>query len=223
MEGCNQRMKKAVEDGEFGKMILATAQVKWYRTQDYYEANGGWRGTWDMDGGGSLMNQSVHTIDLMQWMMGPAESVIGVTTVCTHNIETEDLGTAIIKFKNGALGTIVGSTSIYPGFDEQLEIHGVDGSAFMSGNEITSWKVRDDKADEIERDILAEYGPREAGSGGASDPSAIAQNTTFIQLQDMVDAVKENRKPVIEGRDGRASVEIIQAIYESARLGKEVF
>jgi UDP-N-acetyl-2-amino-2-deoxyglucuronate dehydrogenase len=223
LEACNLRMKQAVEDGEFGKMILCTAHVKWYRTQEYYDKNGGWRGTWAMDGGGSLMNQSVHTIDLMQWIMGPVKSVIGTTGLYCHDIETEDLGAALIKFKNGALGTIVGSTAIYPGFDVQLEIHGQDGSAFMSGNKITSWKVRKETSEEIEKDILHRYGSHEKKLNGASDPTAISQDTTFKQVQDIVDAVRENRRPIIEGRDGRASVEIINAIYESAKSGKEVF
>lgn len=223
LESCNLRMKQAVENGEFGKMILCTAQVKWYRTQEYYDANGGWRGTWAMDGGGSLMNQSVHTIDLMQWMMGPVKSVIGVTKIYCHDIETEDLGAALIKFKNGALGTIVGSTAIYPGFDEQLEIHGLDGGAFRSGNKITSWRVQNENSDEIEENIITKYGSRDMKLGGAADPNAISQDTTFVQMQDMVKAVIENKRPIIEGRDGRACVEIIQAIYESARLGKEIF
>jgi predicted dehydrogenase len=176
-----------------------------------------------MDGGGSLMNQSVHTIDLMQWMMGPVKSVIGATEIYCHDIETEDLGVALIKFKNGALGTIVGSTAIYPGFDVQLEISGLDGGAFMSGNKIASWKVRKENSEEIENNILKKYGADDKKQGGASDPEAIPQDTTFIQMQDIVDAVRENRHPVIEGRDGRASVEIIHAIYRSARSGREIF
>lgn len=220
LESANKLMKKAVEEGRLGRMILATAHVKWYRTQEYYEQNGGWRGTWAMDGGGSLMNQSVHTIDLMQWIMGPVKSVVGVTNVWSHNIETEDMGVALVKFENGSFGTIVGSTATYPGFGTSIEIHGVDGGLCMRDNRIVSWKVKGDNEDEI----LDLYGPyAKKNQSGASDSNAIGDETTLEQIQDMIYAVRDNREPIIPGAEGRKAVEIILAIYESARTGKEVF
>lgn len=223
LEPANQKIKELVTSGRTGKLTLATAHVKWHRTQEYYQANGGWRGTWALDGGGSLMNQSVHTIDLMQWLMGPVKSVVGVTKVWDHDIETEDMGVALVKFESGAFGTIIGSTSTYPGFGTSLEIHGVDGGACMRDNRITVWKVKGENMEEEERSILERYGSGRKVAAGASNALAIKQDTTFLQVQDMVNAILEDRSPVIPAEEGRKAVEIILAIYESARTGKEVF
>jgi predicted dehydrogenase len=221
----NQLIKQVVDAGRLGKMILANAHIKWFRTQEYYEKNGGWRGTWAGDGGGSLMNQSVHTIDLMQWIMGPVKSVVAETRIWSHDIETEDMGVALVKFANGALGTIAGSTATFPGFGTLLEVHGVNGGLCMSDNRLTGWKIAGDNMDSEEAEMLAKYGgkKKKKSEGGASDPNAIESDTTFVQIQDMVNAVRENREPEIPGREGRNAVEIILAIYESARTGKEVF
>lgn len=208
-----QEMKKAIDAGRLGKLVLGNAHVKWFRTQEYYDQNGGWRGTWEWDGGGSLMNQAVHTIDLLQWMMGPVESVVGHTQVRAHRIETEDLGAAIVKFANGAVGTIVGTTAAYPGFGTNLEIFGSDGGFTMKDSLLTSWKVRGERMAEEEADMLNRF-----GYGKAAPPA----DTTFEQIQDMVEAVRHNRPPLITGREGRDAVEIVLAIYESARTGKEI-
>ncbi len=218
----NQLMKKAVEAGRLGKLTLATAHVKWYRDDAYYLKNGGWRGTWKLDGGGSLMNQSVHTIDLMQWMMGPVKSVVGVSNIWSHKIEAEDMGVALVKFESGAFGTVVGSTATYPGFGTALEIHGVDGGLCMRDNAIISWKLRDNTETE-EDDMLAKFAGAKKKKTGSSDPNAIEGDTTFMQIQDMIYAVRDKRPPLIPGRDGRRAVEIILAIYKSAQSGQEVF
>lgn len=208
-----REMKHAVENGRLGKPVFASAQVKWYRTQEYYAQNGGWRGTWAWDGGGSLMNQAVHTIDLMQWMMGPVRSVIGHTQVAAHDIETEDLGVALVKFESGAVGTIVGTTAAYPGFDTTLEVFGSDGGIVIKDSLIASWKIRGDRMKEEEQEVLDRL-----GWGKASPPG----DSTLEQIQDMIDAVRDNRAPLITGREGRDAVEIVLAIYESARTGQEV-
>lgn len=207
-----QEMKRAIDAGRLGKPVLANAQVKWFRTQEYYDQNGGWRGTWAWDGGGSLMNQAVHTIDLLQWMMGPVHSVVGHTQVSAHRIETEDLGVALVKFKNGALATIAGTTAAYPGFGASLEIFGTDGGIAMKDNLITDWKIRGEHMAAEEADMRRKFG----------DDKAPPADTTSVQIQDMIDAVRSNRAPLITGREGRDAVEIVLAIYESSRTGKEI-
>lgn len=205
-----RHMKQAVDSGRLGKLFMANAHIHFYRTQEYYEQNGGWRGTWAWDGGGSLMNQAIHTIDLMQWMMGPVESVIGHTQVSTHRIETEDTGVALLKFASGACGTIAGTTSAYPGFGTSLDIYGEDGGIGMRNNQITNWKIRGDQ-------MAAE----EAAVIGNAELN-VTKDTTGEQIQDMIDAVRNNRPPLITGKEGRDAVEIVLAIYESSRTGKEV-
>ncbi|MDZ7377271.1 MAG: Gfo/Idh/MocA family oxidoreductase, partial [candidate division KSB1 bacterium] len=139
-----QRLRGTIQQGKLGKLILGNASIKWFRTQEYYNA-GGWRGTWQWDGGGALINQSIHTIDLLQWMMGPVDSVYGKIGTFTHQIETEDLGVALLTFKTGALGVIEGSTSIFPGFPERLDIHGEKGSVVLEGGKIKTWDIEGEK------------------------------------------------------------------------------
>jgi UDP-N-acetyl-2-amino-2-deoxyglucuronate dehydrogenase len=237
LEDAIQLTKKAVEEGLLGELVVCNIMVKWYRNDAYYEANGGWRGTWRWDGGGSLMNQSVHTIDIMQWLMGGVESVFAKVKVVNHKIETEDIGCALVKFKNGAYGTITGSTATYPGFGTAIEVHGTKGGICVKDNQITSWKIdrsdtpaadKDEQkaramaiaAEEAEMIAKTQKAPR---TGAANDPAAIGNNTTFFQVQDMVNAVKENRQPIICGSEGRNAVELILAIYESSQTGKEIF
>lgn len=222
LASANQKIKQIIESGVLGKLILGTVQVKWYRTQDYYNQNNGWRGTWALDGGGSLMNQGIHTIDLFQWMMGPVKSVFAYTDVEAHDIETEDMSIAIMRMKNGGKGVIIGSTATYPGFGTTLDIHGVDGGICMKNNDIVEIKYKNADPEEI-NNILKTYGPeKDMEFAVAADPSVINRDTTYIQVQDMIDAVIENRDPLIKGAEGRQAVEIINAIYESARTGKEV-
>lgn len=219
----NMMIKRFIEEGGLGRLLIGTASVLWYRTQEYYDT-GGWRGTWAMDGGGSLMNQSVHTIDLLQWFMGPVESVIGYTGILAHKIETEDTGIAIVKFRNGAVGTILGTTCAYPGVATMVQLFGEKGSIISDNNKLKVWKMRkgtkEEEKEEEER-MLKAYGGLRVESGSA-DPAAVAKEGHLIQIEDMVKAVRENRDPIITGEDARHAVEIILAIYESARTGKEV-
>ncbi len=223
LAAANQKIKEIIDSGALGKLILGTVQVKWYRTQGYYDQNGGWRGTWALDGGGSLMNQGIHTVDLFQWMMGPVKSVFAYIDVEAHDIETEDMSIAVLRMKNGGKGVIIGSTATYPGFGTTLDIHGLDGGICMLNNDIVDIKLRNADPSVIEN-ILKTYGPdKDIEFAVAADPSVINKDTTHIQVQDIIDAVLENRDPLISGEEGRNAVEIINAIYESARTGKEVF
>jgi len=218
----NRKIKETVDSGRLGKLITANFHVKWYRTDEYYARNGGWRGTWAMDGGGAIMNQSVHTVDLMQWFMGPVKSVFAKAGAFNHKIETEDTAVAVVTFENGAIGTLIGTTCAYPGLEVCVQIHGSKGSIYANNANIEVYKLADDPDGTEEARVLAEFGKREQKSGGA-DPMAISTTGHAGQIQDMIFAVRDNRPPMIEGKEGLPAVEIILALYESARTGKEVF
>ncbi|MGI6083639.1 MAG: Gfo/Idh/MocA family protein [Limnochordia bacterium] len=218
---ASQAIKEAISQGALGRTYLANVQVKWWRTQEYYEKDGGWRGTWAMDGGGSLMNQSVHTIDLLQWFMGPVKSVFAFSDIFAHDIETEDAAVAAVRFENGAIGSIIGTTAAYPGLDTTVQIHGENGTIYMTDAKIKRWAIRGPQEKEVEAEMIARFAGK--GDAASADPSAIATTGHAGQVQDMVYAVLEDRDPVIVGSEARHAVEIILAIYESARTGKQVF
>ncbi|MDY4610530.1 MAG: Gfo/Idh/MocA family oxidoreductase [Sphaerochaetaceae bacterium] len=208
-------IKKAIEDGKFGTIVLADAQIKWFRTQEYYDS-GAWRGTWKVDGGGVLMNQSIHAIDLLQWFMGEVKEVSAFTSTSAHErIEVEDTGAAVLKFANGAIGVIEGTTGAYPGTLKKIEICGSKGSALLEEESLKVWKFVDE-TDEDER-IRAEFLEATSSGGGASDPRAINTHGHERQFEDFADAILHDRAPFITGEDAKKSVEIIRAIYESAQ------
>lgn len=206
------KLYRALKEGRFGKLILGDAYIKWYRSQEYYDS-GNWRGTWKLDGGGALINQSIHTIDLLQWIMGPVDSIYANIATLAHKIEVEDIATVLIKFKNGALGVIEGSTAIYPGQPERLEIYGEKGTIILEGGRIKKWEFIDRKEKLIEKREI---------STGASDPGAISLTAHKAQIKDMIEAVKKEREPAVTGEEGRKVLEIILAIYKSARTNKGV-
>jgi predicted dehydrogenase len=213
-EGPIQRLREALQQGRLGRLVLGNAQVKWYRPPEYYA--GTWRGTWAMDGGGALMNQSIHAIDLLRWFMGPVESVFGYTATLAHQIETEDVASAALRFRSGALGHIEGTTAAWPGLFMRLEVHGDRGSAVVQDGEITYFQTADGQPLSQE-----EAGSLRVGSG-AADPMSISAAGHRAQLQDVVEAIQEGRPPFVTGEDGRDAVALICAIYESARTGREV-
>ena len=208
-----QTIKEAVDSGKLGKLVLGNAYIKWYRTDEYY-ASRGWRGTLAGDGGAALINQSIHTIDLLQDLMGPVKSVFGKTLTRTHDIEGEDLGLAMLEFKNGAMGTIEGSTSIYPGYPERLEIHGENGGIVYEGGKIVSWNIKGDKAED--------YISTGTGESGGADPMAINYEAHKMQIAETVEAIQQKKTSKITGKEGRKSLEIIQAIYTSSKQKKEI-
>jgi predicted dehydrogenase len=213
-------MKRAIDAERFGRLTLGDAYVKWYRTQAYYDS-GKWRGTWQLDGGGALMNQAVHSVDLLTWLMGPVAEVTAHTATIAHErIAVEDNLVATLRFKNGALGVIEASTAVYPGYLKRIEIHGSDGTAVMEEEDIKIWDFAkpQKRDDEIHR-RMAEH---KSTGGGASDPAAIGHHGHARQFQDVVDAIKKNRAPAIDGHEGRRSIEIILAIYKAAETGKAV-
>ena len=215
-------LKKAIDQGRFGKLTVCDAYVKWYRTQEYYDS-GGWRGTWKYDGGGALMNQSIHTVDLLQWLAGPVESVMGVADCLIHKrIEVEDAAAAALRFRSGAVGVIEGTTAASPGHPREIHISGEKGSVFWKDGRFTTWefveKVPED--DEVMERLGLE---RDAGRGaGSADPRAISFAGHQKQFEDATRAIQEKRTPMVDGREARKAVEIILAVYKSAQTGRRV-
>jgi UDP-N-acetyl-2-amino-2-deoxyglucuronate dehydrogenase len=199
-----QKLRRALEEGRFGKLTHASAVVRWFRPQDYYD-QAPWRGTWAMDGG-CLMNQSIHNIDLLQWMMGPVESVFGYTANNFRKIEAEDVGVAVLKFKNGALGVIEASTTIYPeNLEETLAIFGEKGTVMLGGiavNKIETWKFADSQDENLEME--QQDVPNVYGFGHDA------------LIEDFIRAVIEDRRPYIDGREGIKALRIVLGIYHSA-------
>jgi predicted dehydrogenase len=214
------KLKRAIEGGRFGRLSLGDAYVKWYRTQQYYDS-GAWRGTWVLDGGGALMNQAIHSVDLLTWLMGPVVEIqANAATLAHERIEVEDVVVATLRFANGAIGVLEATTAAYPGYLKRIEIHGSEGSALLEEEDLKAWDFakprKEDKA------ILEEMKKHRSTGGGASDPAAIGHHGHAIQFRDFVEAVKKNRPPAVDGHEGRRSVEIILGVYKAAETGKVV-
>lgn len=213
-------LKNAVEENRFGRLTLGETTCKWWRSQAYYD-DGGWKGTQALDGGGALMNQAIHSVDLLLWMMGDAASVVGFTATLAHQrIEVEDTAVAAIRFKNGALGVIQATTSVHPGYPKTIAIHGDKGSAVIEQEDVLRWDFT--PAMPSDDEVKARFAAKVGASGGAADPKAISFEGHRRQLADFVEAIAENRAPAVDGREGRKAVALIRAIYESNRTGRVV-
>ncbi|MCL2305849.1 MAG: Gfo/Idh/MocA family oxidoreductase, partial [Planctomycetaceae bacterium] len=215
-----QQLKAAVEAGRFGTLTLGDAIVKWYRTQEYYDS-GVWRGTWALDGGGALMNQAIHSVDLLAWLMGPVAEVTAQSALLAHQrIEVEDNIVATVRFQNGALGVIEASTAAYPGSLKRIEIHGSTGSAVIEEEDIVKWDFQTSRPEDAE--IREKMATKISGGGGAADPAAIGHHGHTMLFADVVKAIETGVKPLIDGYEGRRSVEIIRGVYDAAKSGKTV-
>ena len=213
--------KEAVEAGRFGRLTFGMAYGPWWRDQAYYD-KGGWRGTWALDGGGAMMNQGIHTIDMLQWLMGPVKQVQAYCKTLAHErIEVEDTASAAIEFANGAVGTIACTTSMWPGHFRIVEIAGSDGTVAMADEKFFFWKFRDEaEADDRVRSKYVEF---PGVSVGASDPSAgVTADGHRANFADFLQALDEKREPPVSGAEARKSVAIILAIYDSAKTGRPV-
>ncbi|XOK60544.1 Gfo/Idh/MocA family protein [Paenibacillus elgii] len=203
---------RAIREGKLGKLVLGDVYMKYYRSPEYYWS-ADWRGTWAVDGGGALMNQGVHGIDLLLSLMGDVESVFAYAAPLVRDIEVEDTAVATVKYKNGAFGVIQGTTSVYPGTEMRAEIHGELGSIVFADSGFKVWKFAGSD----------EEAPQTAGKAeGSSDPRAISGDGHYILVDDMIGAIREDRDPLISGEEGRKAVDLILAIYESARTRQEV-
>jgi predicted dehydrogenase len=203
-------LKRLIDDGALGTLVLGEASTKWYRTQAYYDS-APWRGTWAMDGG-ALLNQGIHYVDLLRWCMGPAAEVTAVCTTQAHRIEVEDTALAIVKFASGAVGTVSATTAAYPGFPQRLEITGTEGTVTVEDGRIARADLRSGRA-------VRSPG---ADRGAAADPGGLDAAVHAAQLADLLASVDEGREPAVSGASGREALEIVCAVYESSRTGRPV-
>jgi UDP-N-acetyl-2-amino-2-deoxyglucuronate dehydrogenase len=210
-------MKRAIEAGRFGKILFVSGRIKWWRSQDYYDS-GAWRGTFALDGGGCLMNQSIHTIDLMLHFAGRPDQVFGYTATRTHTgIEVEDNAAAVVRFRSGAVGVIESSTSCAPGLPLRIEVSGERGTAAIEGDAIVEWRFAD--SDPGDAAIMAGMQGKKLGDG-ASDPKAISTEGHRLQIADLCRAILAKSQPAVDGAEAKIPVELICGIYESMKTGR---
>lgn len=207
------KLKKIIDDGKLGRLIWTTTNALWYRTDEYYRS-GAWRGTWEHEGGGVLINQAIHVIDLMLWLTGMPTRVTAQTRTLNHSIEVEDAAVALLEYVDNRLGLVQATVAAYPGYPERIEIVGTRGSAvYHRGEARLEWHIADPREDSEER---AE------ASSGASAPMNINAAGHIAAYQDFAEAVREKRAPLISGNEGRKSIALVQAIYDSARANAAI-
>ncbi len=209
-EPLSLQLKRLIDEGTLGRIVWSSANTIWYRTDDYYRS-GPWRGTWAHGGGGVLINQAIHAIDLMLWLTGMPDRVTAQTRTLNHAIEVEDGAMAVLEYADNRLGLIQATTAAYPGYAERLEVYGTRGSAiYHKGAGRLEWHLLDPHEDHVlEANI----------SSGAANPMDITAVSHAAVFQDFADAVRQRRPPLIDGHEGRRSVQMVEAIYQSARSG----
>jgi predicted dehydrogenase len=207
-------LKQLIGSGAIGKPSLVSAQVKWYRPPEYYSKSR-WRGTWALDGGGALMNQGIHTVDLLLWLIGDVTRVYARAVTAFHQIEAEDTVVATLEFASGALGTLEATTAAFPGYDRRLEVTGSKGTITVERDKVTSVD-------------LVEAGPEFGGADRKDDnPSATSPVVSDIRghsalIEDFLRAIETGRAPLCDGTEGRRSLALVRAIYESSQTGQPV-
>jgi UDP-N-acetyl-2-amino-2-deoxyglucuronate dehydrogenase len=210
-EAQNQAIKRVLDEGGLGKLLLVEVSIPFYRSQAYYES-AVWRGTRNEDGG-ALMNQGIHCLDLLLWFAGEIRTVFGKIATQTHDMEAEDLGLAMLQFKSGALGTIMASTSMIPGFAATLNLYGDKGTIKLEGSSIVHWTVPGwNEPNWTQSDTY----------GGISDPRSIVSDFHQSQLIDVMASIETGIEPLITGEDGLRAVQLVETIYESATLGVQI-
>lgn len=210
-----QAVRRALQDGMLGNVVSASLSMKYFRDASYYTSSG-WRGTWKMDGGGALMNQGIHGIDLLYYLAGPVRQLKAICKTQTRPIETEDSAVAILEFENGAVGTLEGSTTCYPGYPRRLEICGDKGSILLEEDHIVRWDLPSPPAS---CHISAQPKPAEHG---ASNPTAISADGHIRQLRNMVHSILYGEPLLVNAKEGRKPLEIILAIYESSKTNASI-
>lgn len=212
------RLKQLVDAGRLGKPILVSGRVKWYRPPEYYR-DSRWRGVFTLDGGGALMNQGVHTVDLLLWLMGDVTRVNAKAITALHDIEVEDTVVATLEYANGAVGTLEATTSVYPGYRRRVELTGSEGTIIVEDNQIVAADLRN--AGEDLGNIHSR--PREDGDTARSSSPVVSDVSGHRKvLEDFLRAIETDGKPMCDGYEGRRSVELVLAIYESSRTGEGV-
>ena len=206
-------LSPAIRAGRLGTLLQCDAYVKWWRSDAYYARPV--KGSWATEGGGALINQAIHQVDLLLWLAGPVRELFAAWQIgAAHAIESEDIVNAVMKYENGATGVVQAATALWPGYSERVELHGTKGTAIVTGDQLTTWDVKDDAGD-----------PPPLGSGaasGASDPMAISVESFERQFLDFGEAIKTGRKPLVSGEEGYAALEVVDAVYRSCRTNSVV-
>ena len=206
-------LSKAIADGRLGRLLQCDCYVKWYRSAEYYSRP--IKGSWKTEGGGALMNQAIHQIDILRWLAGPVAELYGMWQLgALHKIESEDVVNAVVRYASGATGVVQASTAMWPGYTERTEFHGTKGTAIISGDKLTAWDVKDDSGDPAP--VTADV------ASGSSDPMAISLEPFERQFRDFGDAIRHGRKPKVAGEEGLEAIEVVDAIYRSCRTGEKV-
>jgi UDP-N-acetyl-2-amino-2-deoxyglucuronate dehydrogenase len=212
-DDSSQFLKKAIEGGRLGKILQADAYVKWYRTPEYYSRP--IKGSWATEGGGAMINQAIHQVDILLWLAGGVEELFGYWQLhALHKIESEDVITTMMRYRSGATGVLQASTAFWPGYTERMEIHGTKGTAVISGDKLTTWDVQDDQGEPapVAKDVAS----------GASDPMAISLAPFERQFLDFGNAIQTGRKPLVAGEEGYRALEVVISAYASCREGRKV-
>jgi UDP-N-acetyl-2-amino-2-deoxyglucuronate dehydrogenase len=207
---------RLLDGAALGSLLLGEASTKWYRTQDYYDS-AAWRGTWELDGG-SLMNQGIHYLDLLLWAMGPAAEVTAICATQAHQVEVEDTTLALVRFASGAVGTVLSSTAAYPGFDQRLEITGTNGTVIVENGAITRRALATDPGAAAPPAPVTPAAARTA----AANPAGIDPSSHAAQIAEFLAAIDNGREPAVTADSARATLQVICAVYESARAGRPV-
>jgi predicted dehydrogenase len=206
-------LSRAIPAGRLGKLLQCDCYVKWHRSAQYFARP--IKGSWAVEGGGALMNQAIHQIDLLRWLAGPVAEVFGMWQLgALHKIESEDVVCAVARYANGATGVVQASTAMWPGYPERTEFHGTKGTAVISGDKLTVWDVENDDGEPAP---LAQ-----SVASGASDPMAISLEPFERQFRDFADAIAHGRKPLVSGEEGLQAIEFVDAIYRSCREGRKI-
>jgi UDP-N-acetyl-2-amino-2-deoxyglucuronate dehydrogenase len=216
-DDCTLFLKRAIPAGRLGKILQADAYVKWFRSDEYYSRP--IKGSWKTEGGGALINQAIHQVDILLHLIGPAASVFGRWQLgARHKIESEDVVSALLTYRSGANGVIQAATAFWPGYSERIEIHGTKGSAIITGDCLTAWDVLDD-----EQANAVDPAPLQASvASGSSDPMAISVTTFERQFIDFAEAIRTGREPMVNGEEGYRALELVLGVYQSCREGRPV-
>jgi len=204
-------LKGSIDEGRLGQPLLVDARVKWFRDRAYYASS--WRGSWALDGGGALMNQGIHTVDLLVWLLGDVTRVSARAATLLHPIEVEDTVVATLEFASGAIGTLLATTAAYPGYPRRVEITGTEGTVTLEHDRVTRWDLRAGSEE-----------PEQASQANARGASAVVADASPHRrvVEDFVESLRDGRAPACSGQEGRRSVAVVTAIYESARRGTPV-
>lgn len=206
-------ISRAIAEGRLGKILQADAYVKWYRSPEYYARP--IKGSWAVEGGGALINQAIHQVDILLWLIGPVRELFALWQLgAMHKIESEDVISVLMRYKNGAQGVIQASTAFWPGYTERVEIHGTKGTAILAGDKLAAWDVRDYEGEPppLAKQVLS----------GSADPMAIPLEPFERQFRDFGEAIRTGRKPLVSGEEGYRALELVLAAYRSCREGAKV-